>query len=121
MAQLPARGVPQPPPQKLFRTHLAEPPIYDYYFVYMKYLEGQALNLLIATAALVFGLAVGAPAQDSGGRYVPAAPPRQSASATSPQERITFMQTARRSPNLKIPPLDAAVPARTETATFGLG
>ena len=81
----------------------------------------QALNLLIATAALVFGLAVGAPAQDPGARLVPAALQRQSVSATSHQERTTFMQTARRSPNLKIPPLDAAVPARTETATFGLG
>lgn len=121
MAQLPAREVSQPPTHKLFRTHLAEPPYYDYYFVYMKYLEAQALNLLIATAALVFGLAVGAPAQDPGGRHVPAARQRQSVSATSPQERITFMQTARRSPTLKTPPLDAAVPAQTETATFGLG
>lgn len=121
MVHLPAREVSSPPPHKLFRTHLAEPPYYDYYIVYMKYLEGQVLNLLIATAALVFGLAVGAPAQDSGGRDVPAAPVRQSASETSPQERITFMQTARRSPNLKIPPLDAAVPTQTETATFGLG
>jgi hypothetical protein len=26
-----------------------------------------------------------------------------------------------RSPEVKVPPLDAAVPAHTETATFGLG
>jgi hypothetical protein len=31
------------------------------------------------------------------------------------------MQTARHSPEVTIPPLDAAVPAHTETATFGLG
>ena len=31
------------------------------------------------------------------------------------------MQTARHSPDVKIPPLDTAIPARTETATFGLG
>lgn len=31
------------------------------------------------------------------------------------------MQTARLSPEGKIPPLDAAAPAHTETATFGLG
>ena len=39
----------------------------------MKKLVRQALNLIIATSALGFGLAVGAPAQDPGGRHVPAA------------------------------------------------
>ena len=87
----------------------------------MKNIARQTLNLLIATAALVFGLAAGAPAQAPGARLVPAALQRQSVSATGHQERTTLMQTARRSPNLKIPPLDAAVPAHTETATFGLG
>ena len=87
----------------------------------MKYLIRQVLNLIIATSALGFGLAVGAPAQDPGGRHVPAALQPQSVSDTSRQERTTLMQTARHSPDVKIPPLDAAVPARTETATFGLG
>jgi hypothetical protein len=31
------------------------------------------------------------------------------------------MHLTRHSPGVKIPLLDAAVPARTETATFGLG
>ena len=109
------------PPQKLFRTNLAAIPKYDYYFVYMKNLARQALNLIIVTSALSFGLVVGAPAQDPGGRHVPAAAPRQSVSDKSHEERTTLMQTARRSPEVKIPPLDAAVPAHTETATFGLG
>jgi hypothetical protein len=87
----------------------------------MKYLERQYLNLLIATAALVVGLAGGAPAQDPGGRHLAAAQQRQSVNDTSHEERTTFMQTARRSPDVTIPPLDAAVPARIETATFGLG
>jgi hypothetical protein len=87
----------------------------------MKKLARQVLNLIIATSALGFGLAVGAPAQDPGGRHVPAALQRQTVSDKSHQERTTLMQTARRSPDVKIPPLDAAVPARTETATFGLG
>jgi len=73
------------------------------------------LNLLIATATLVLGLAAGAPAQD------PAALQRHSVNGTSHQKRTTSMQTAKSSPDIKIPPLDAAIPARTETATFGLG
>jgi hypothetical protein len=121
MARLPAGEVSQPPSQKLFRTNLAAIPKYDYYFVYMKNLARQVLNLIIATTALGFGLAVGAPAQDPGGRYVPAALQRQSVCDTSHQERTTLMQTAKRSPDVKIPPLDAAVPAHMETATFGLG
>ena len=87
----------------------------------MKNLVRQAVNLIVATSALGFGLAVGAPAQDRGGRHVPAAVQSQSVSDTSHQERTTSMQTARRSQEVKIPPLDAAVPARTETASFGLG
>ncbi len=75
----------------------------------------------MAALALSFGLVVYALAQDSGSRNVSAAAPPQSVSAKSPQERTTFMQTASHSPEVKIPPLDAAVPARTETATFGLG
>jgi hypothetical protein len=115
------RGDAAATPGKLFRTNLAEPSGHGYYFVYMDNLTRKALNVLAATAALYFGLAVGAPAQDSGGRSVPAALPRQSAGATSHQERTTSMQTARHSPDVTIPPLDAAVPAHTETATFGLG
>ena len=87
----------------------------------MKKLVRQALDLIIITSALGFGLAVGAPAQDPGGRPVPAALQRQSVNDNSHQERTTVMQTAMRTPDVKIPPLDAAVPARTETATFGLG
>lgn len=87
----------------------------------MKNLVRQAVNLIIATSALGFGLAVGAKAQDAGGRHVPAALQRQSVSDKSHQERTTLMQTAMRSADVKIPPLDTAVPARTETATFGLG
>jgi hypothetical protein len=96
-------------------------PKYDYYFVYMKNLARQAGKLIIVTAALGFGLVVGAAAQDPGGGHGAAAAPRQSASDKSHQERTTFMQTARLAPEVKIPPLDAAVPPRTETATFGLG
>jgi hypothetical protein len=106
---------------ELFKADLATPPYYDYYFVYMKYLGRQSLNLLIVTAALVVGLAGGAPAQDPGGRHLAAAQPRLSGNDTSHEERTTFMPTAKRSPDMKIPPLDAAVPARTETASFGLG
>jgi hypothetical protein len=106
---------------KTFPENLAAIPNYDYYFVYMKYLIRQFLNLIVTTSALGFGLAVGAPAQDPGGRHVPAALQPQSMSHTSRQERTTLMQTARRSPEVKIPPLDAAVAARTETASFGLG
>jgi hypothetical protein len=109
------------PPQKLFRANLASMPKYDYYFVYMKNLVRSALTLIIATVALNLGSAVGAPAQGPGGRPVSAAAPPQSVNAKSHQERTTFMQTARLSPEVKIPPLDAAVPAHTETATFGLG
>jgi hypothetical protein len=87
----------------------------------MKNLVRQAVNLMIATSALGFGLAVGAKAQNPGGRHVPAALQCQSVSDQSHQERTTLMQTAMPSPEVKIPPLDAAVPARTETATFGLG
>ncbi len=87
----------------------------------MKDLIRQALTLIIAASALSLGLAVGAPAQDHGGRLVAAADPPQSVRHTSHQERTTLMQTARLSPEVKIPPLDAAVPAHTETATFGLG
>jgi len=87
----------------------------------MKNLVRQFLNLIIATSALGFGLAAGAKAQDPGGRHVPAALQRQSGSENRHQERTTIMPTARRSPDVKIPPLDAAVPARTETASFGLG
>jgi hypothetical protein len=87
----------------------------------MKYLIRKILNLIIAMSALGFGLVAGAKAQDHGGRHVPAALQRQSGSETRYQERTTIMQTARSSPDIKIPPLDAAVPARTETATFGLG
>ena len=87
----------------------------------MKKLARQTLNLIIATSALGFGLAVGAPAQDPGGRHVPAALQCQSVNDKSHQERTTLMQTAMPSPDDKIPPLDAAVPAHTETATFGLG
>jgi hypothetical protein len=106
---------------KTFRANLASIAKYDYYFVYMKNLVGQALTLIIATLALNLGLAVGAAAQNFGGRPVSAAAPPQSVNAKSHQERTTFMQTARLSPEVKIPPLDAAVPAHTETATFGLG
>jgi hypothetical protein len=109
------------PPEELFKADLAAAPNYDYYFVYMKYLIRKILNLIIATSALGFGPAAGAPAQDPGGRHVPAALQRQSGSENRHQERTTIMQTARRSPEVKIPPLDAAVPARTETASFGLG
>jgi hypothetical protein len=115
LALSPAGEVSSHPPQKLFRADLAGFPNYDYYFVYMKYLTRQCLKLLIATAALVFGLAAGAPAQD------PDALQRHSVNDTSHRERTTAMQTAKSSPDVKIPPLDAAVPARTETATFGLG
>jgi len=87
----------------------------------MKNLIRQALTLIIATLALNLGLGVGAAAQNPGGRPGSAAAPPQSVNAKSHQERTTFMQTARLSPEGKIPPLDAAVPARTETATFGLG
>ena len=76
---------------------------------------------MIAASAMGFGLTVGAPAQDPGGRHIPAALQRQTGSDHRHQERTTVMQTARLSPDVKIPPLDAAVPARTETATFGLG
>jgi hypothetical protein len=79
------------------------------------------MNFIIAMSALVFGLAVGAKAQDPGGRHVPAALQCQAVNDKSHQERTTLMQTAMPSPEVKIPPLDAAVPARTETATFGLG
>jgi hypothetical protein len=95
-------------------------PKYDYYFVYMKNLARKAGKSIIVTA-LGFGLVVGAAAQDPGGGHGAAAAPRQSASDKSHQERTTFMQTARRAPEVKIPPLDAAVPAHTETAAFGLG
>ncbi len=38
------------------------------------------------------------------------------------QERTMLpMQLATLSPGVKIPPMDAAVPAKTETATFALG
>jgi len=87
----------------------------------MKNLATQALTLIIATLALNLGLAVGAAAQNFGGRPVSAAAPPQAVNAKSHQERTTFMQTARLSPEVKIPPLDAAVPAHTETATFSLG
>jgi hypothetical protein len=40
----------------------------------------------------------------------------------SHQERTTLpMQRAKLPPGLKMPPVDAAVPAKTETATFALG
>jgi hypothetical protein len=82
----------------------------------------RALNLIIATAALVFTLAVGAPALDPGGRHATAAAKPMTMNDTGDRERMTVpMQTARRSPEVKIPPLDAAVPAHTETATFALG
>jgi hypothetical protein len=87
----------------------------------MKYLTRQALASIIAASALSLGLAAGTLAQDPGGHLVAAADPPQSVSHTSHQERTTLMQTARLSPEVKIPPLDAAVTARTETATFGLG
>lgn len=87
----------------------------------MKKLARQILRVIIVTSALGFGLAAGAPAQDPGGRHVPAALERQSGSDNRHEERTTIMQTARRFPEVKIPPLDAAVPARTETAAFGLG
>jgi hypothetical protein len=76
---------------------------------------------MIATAALGLGLAAGSAAQNPGARRVAAASPLQSVSDNDHQERTTVMQTARHSPEGKIPPLDAAVPARTETATLGLG
>jgi hypothetical protein len=76
---------------------------------------------MIAALALSSGLAVGAPAQEHGGRCLAAAAPAQSERDIDPQERTTLMQTARHSPEVKIPPLDAAAPARTETAAFGLG
>jgi hypothetical protein len=87
----------------------------------MKYLVRKALTLIIAASALSLGLAVGALAQDPGGRPVAAADPPQSVRHTNPQERTTLMQTARLSPEVKMPPLDAVVTAPTETATFGLG
>lgn len=87
----------------------------------MKNLTRKALNVLVATSALGFGLSIGAPAQDPGGRHAPATRQHQSVSHTNHQERTTAMQTARRTPDVKIPPLDAVIPARTETATFGLG
>jgi hypothetical protein len=77
--------------------------------------------VIIATGVLSLGLMGGALAQNPGGRAVSAATPPQSPSEKNHQERTTLMQTARHSPEVKIPPLDAAVPARTETATFGLG
>jgi hypothetical protein len=94
---------------------------YDYYFVYMINLTRQAVKVIIVTSALSFGLTAGALAQDPGARRLAAAPPPQAVSANSHQERTTIMQTARLSPEVQIPPLDTAVPARTETATFGLG
>jgi hypothetical protein len=87
----------------------------------MKYSIRKILNLLIATSALGFGLAAGAKAQEPGGRHVPAALQRPSGNENRHQERTTIMPTARSSPDSKIPPLDAAVPTRTETASFGLG
>ena len=79
------------------------------------------MTLIIATLALSLGLACGAAAQNPGGRPVAAAAPLQSGRDTSPPERTTLMHLARHSPEVKIPLLDAAVPAHTETATFGLG
>jgi hypothetical protein len=107
--------------EKLFQATLAATPIYGYNFVYMRKLTRQALILIIAASALGFGLAVGAKAQDPGSRHDSAALERQSGSDNRHQERTTLMQTAMRSRDVKIPPLDAAIPARTETATFGLG
>jgi hypothetical protein len=87
----------------------------------MKNLVRHALKLIMVTSVLSFGLVVGASAQDLGGRDIPAAAPCQSVSDKSHEERTTLMQTARRSPDVKLPSLDAAVPTHTETATFGLG
>jgi hypothetical protein len=82
----------------------------------------QTVNSILATTALVFALAGGAPAQDPGGRQVFAAAPAEAIPARGHQERTVLpMQTATLSPEIKLPPLDAAVPAHTETATFALG
>jgi hypothetical protein len=108
-------------PKKILRPDLAGPSRYDYYFVYMKNLLRKALHLIIATSALSFAPVVGAQTHSPGGHQVSAAGPRQPMSATSHQQGTVAMQTARHSPDVKIPPLDAAIPARTETATFGLG
>jgi hypothetical protein len=80
------------------------------------------LSLTSAAAAVGLALAVLALAQDPGGRYATTAAKPMTRNDTSDQKRMTVpMQTARRSPEVTIQPLDAAVPARTETATFALG
>lgn len=109
-------------PPNLFRPSLALTLIHGYNFVYMINMASQGWNLVIATAAVVYGLLVWALAPGFGGHPVVADAKPRAMNNQDCQERTTLpIQTATPSPDVKIPPLDAAVPPRTETATFALG
>jgi hypothetical protein len=82
----------------------------------------QALIAVLATTALAFGVAGYSPAQTPAGHQVLTDTKLQAAQDQSPKENTRLpMQTAAFRSELSIPPLDAAVPAQTQTATFGLG
>jgi hypothetical protein len=102
---------------KLFRPTLAAAIEHDYNFVKMAKRIRQGLNSILVTAALVFSVASYSPAEIPGGRPVLRAAEDQGHGGRT---RLS-MQTAALPPGLTIPPLDAAVPAHTETATFALG
>jgi hypothetical protein len=81
----------------------------------------RTLNVILA-ATLVLGLAAGASPQDSTGRRLPATAQYMTQKDIPNQKRTPLpMHTASRAPEVKISPLDAAVPANAETATFALG
>jgi hypothetical protein len=87
----------------------------------MKNLLRQVGKFIMVVSVLGLGLAAGAAAQEPYGGHGAAPAPGQSVKDKSHKERTTFMRTAMNSPEVKMPRLDAAVPAHTETASFGLG